>query len=105
MTVVLGEMDVARVNPYRFGRDQRPAQLAWSQPRAPVNGGHQSVGESRSVSHPVDDVYQSRMTNGVGGWEMTFGEDKKRNRQPKFKSNFALGSQNCHRTSVSSFSS
>ena len=33
VTVVLGEMDAAQVNPYRFGRDQRPVQLAWSQRR------------------------------------------------------------------------
>ena len=29
---------------------------------------------------PADDVRQAWITEGVGGWEMTFGEDKKRDR-------------------------
>ena len=35
VTVVLGEMDVARVNPYRFGQGQPPLLSAWFQARRP----------------------------------------------------------------------
>ena len=33
VTVVLGEMDVTRVNPCRFGQGQTPVHTAWFQPR------------------------------------------------------------------------
>ena len=38
MTVVLVEMDVARVSPYRFGQGQPPVLWAWLQPRRPTAG-------------------------------------------------------------------
>ena len=37
--MLLGEVGVARVNPYRFGQGQPPVHSAWFQPR-PANGGH-----------------------------------------------------------------
>ena len=36
VTVALGEMDVARVNPNRFGPSQPPVRWAWFQPRWPT---------------------------------------------------------------------
>ena len=81
MTVVLGEMAVARVKPAWPGRHQ--AQKATgshpaSQQRPPTSG--EGGGDSRSVSYPMDDFRQSRITLGVGGWGMNLGEDKKRDR-------------------------
>ena len=34
--VALGEVNVARVNPYRFGQGEPPVHLAWFQPRWPT---------------------------------------------------------------------
>ena len=36
VTVVLGEMGVARVNSYRDGQGQRPVHSAWFRPRRPT---------------------------------------------------------------------
>ena len=36
LTLVLGEVDVARVNPYRFGQGQPPVHSAWFRPRRPT---------------------------------------------------------------------
>ena len=78
--MVLGEMDVTRVNPYRFGQGHPPVLSAWFQCCRPtavtqIRGGG---GDSMSASYPVYDVHQAWMTKGDGEWGMTFGEDKKR---------------------------
>ena len=68
VTVVLGEMDVARVNLYCFGQGLGlvPAPL--------TNGGHPiPEGDLRSASCPVDDFHQARMSEGVGGWGGVWG--------------------------------
>ena len=39
MALALGEMDVARVIPYRFGQGQPPSALGLV-PTTPANGGH-----------------------------------------------------------------
>ena len=57
MTVIQGEIDIARVSPYHFVQGQLPVLTAWFQPRRPtavtqMRGG----GDSKSVSYPVDDV-------------------------------------------------
>ena len=50
VTVVLGEMDVARVNPYRSGQGKPSVHLAWFAPhgqrrRSPNSGGGLEVGD------------------------------------------------------------
>ena len=66
------------------GRDGcRPVEPQCSRPGSNPAGqrGHPIPGGgSRSASYPVDDVHQARMTDGVEGWGMTFGEDKKTDR-------------------------
>ena len=78
VTVVLGEMDVARVNLYLpFWPRPAPSALGLV-PTPPANAGHPIPGgDSRSASHRVGDVHQARMTKGVGGWGMTFRETKR----------------------------
>ena len=72
VTVVLGEMDVARARP-------KKAQPGWTHP--PAGGGRQlSGGQLEVASVPVNDVHQARITLGVGGWWMTLGQDKRRDR-------------------------
>ena len=73
MVLVLGEMDVVWVNPYRSGQGESPVHMARFARRRPSNPG----GDSRSESHPVSDVRQARITWGVGGWGITFGKDEK----------------------------
>ena len=36
--------------------------------------------DTRSATYPVDDIHQARITKGVGGWGMTFGEEKNEDR-------------------------
>ena len=56
--MVLGEMDVALVNPRRFG--QGPPIVLGLVPTSPVNGGHPMPGgDSRSASYPADDFHQA----------------------------------------------
>ena len=47
----------------------------------PASAGHQlpreGGGDSWSASCPVDDVHQTGITEGVGGWEMNLGEEKR----------------------------
>ena len=66
MTVVLGEMYVARVNPYRLD------QVASSAPSlaciSSAGGDHPVLGfDMKSATYPVDDVHQARMTKGFWG--------------------------------------
>ena len=72
--MVLGEMEANRVSPYQSGRVETPAYLAWF---APHRWSPDSGVDSRSASYPGDDVHQARMTEGVGGWRMTCGEDRR----------------------------
>ena len=64
--MVLGEMDVARVNSYQSNQDDPPVH------RAPgshsTSSGHHPIpgGDSRSASYPVDDVHQPRNEQGIG---------------------------------------
>ena len=70
MTVVLGEMDVARMNPYRSGQGEPPVHMAWFA-SPPASGSHPipgAGGDSRSAFFPVDDIHQARITEGLGGW-------------------------------------
>ena len=63
MTVVLGEMDVARVNSYRSDHGERPLHFPLRTPLA--SGGHPTPsvcvcgggGDSMSPSYVVDDVH------------------------------------------------
>ena len=60
-TVVLGEMDVARVKPNQPSKGDLAVHKATgshptSQGRPPTSGG-----ESRSASYPVDDVHLNRI--------------------------------------------
>ena len=62
--MIFGEMDVARVNPYRSGQSEL---VHWSGTSAhglvcipPASDGHPIPGgDSRSSSCPVDDVHQA----------------------------------------------
>ena len=69
MTLVLGEMDVARVNPYRFDQGQPPSALGLV-PTPPANDGHpfpgEGEGDSSSATYPVDDVHQARLRRALG---------------------------------------
>ena len=58
--MVLGEMDVAWVNPYRSDKGS-PSALGLV--RTPtVSGGHPIPGgDTRSATYPVDDVHQARI--------------------------------------------
>ena len=61
--MVLGEMDVARVNPHWSGQGEPPLQLACFTTRQassshPTPGGG---GDTRCPSYSVDDVHQARM--------------------------------------------
>ena len=70
--MVVGEIDVARVKPYRFSQCQPQIALGLVL-TPPAKGGHliQGRGDSRSASNPVDDVHQAWITSSVGGWGMT----------------------------------
>ena len=53
--MVLGEMDVARVNPYRFGSGERTSIALGLLRTPPASGGHpipEGGGDSRSPSYP-----------------------------------------------------
>ena len=79
--MVLEEMDVARLNPSILARST-PSALGLVL-TLPANSGHPIAGgrgDSRSAFYPVEDVHHARMTDGVDGWGMTFGEDKKKDR-------------------------
>ena len=93
MTVILGEMDVARVNPYRSGQGEPPIHIAWFAPHRPPAVTHSGVvGDLKSASFPVDDAHQARIADGVEGWGMTAEEDKLRDRlifQPQYQSPYA----------------
>ena len=64
--MLLGKVNVARVNPYRSCQGEPPMHLACLAPYRPV-AVTQSGGDSRSSSYPVDDVPQARMTYDVVG--------------------------------------
>ena len=73
--MVLGEMDVARVNLYRSGQGAPSALGLVRTP--PANGGHPiPEGDKKSATYQVDDVHQARMAKGVWGSGVT-GEDKR----------------------------
>ena len=76
MTLVLGEIGVARVHPYRSDQGSpRPRGLVRT---LMASGGHPIPGgDTRSATYPVDDVHQARITYGIWGWGMRYGEDKK----------------------------
>ena len=64
------------------GISQRTRQLIHT---PPASGGHQlpgggGRGDQESVSCPVDDAHQARLTQGVGEWAMNLGGDKKEDR-------------------------
>ena len=63
MTLVLEEMDIARVNPYQSDQGT-PSDLGLvrtpnGQRRSPNSGGG---GDTRSATYPVDDVHQAWIT-------------------------------------------
>ena len=79
MTAVLGEEDVARVNRRRFAGLARVSPSAHGLVHTPpASDDHLVPGETQSASFPVDDVHQSRIAEGIGGWIL--GEDKQRDR-------------------------
>ena len=68
--------------------------MAWFAPRRPaVVTQFRPGGDSRSASFPVDDIHQAWIAEDLGGWGMTFGEDKTRDR-PR-KSATALSTDTC----------
>ena len=65
MTLVLGEMDMARVHPYRSDQVSRSAHGLVRTTAA--SGGHPVPGAgTRSVTYPLDDVHRAWITYGVG---------------------------------------
>ena len=82
MTVVLGEMDVARVNPYRSGHGERPKLGMLRTP--PASGGHPIPGGGglKVSLLPGADVHSLGPDDIVrwGGGGMTLGGNKKRDR-------------------------
>ena len=61
--MAVGEMDAARVNPYRFGQGQLPVHSAWFQPSRPAAATQVlAEGDTKSVTYPVDDDHQARIT-------------------------------------------
>ena len=77
MTVVLGEMDVARVNlPDYKGFSASPLSDGThpsGQRRPPILGGG-----SGSAVYPVNHVHQARNDEGIEEWRTEPGEDKRR---------------------------
>ena len=76
---ILGEMDVARVEPNQPGQGD-PHCTRQLVRTTPASGGHQLPGcGSRSASKPVavGDVHQARIRSGVGGWRVTHDEHKR----------------------------
>ena len=64
-TVILREMDVARVNPYRSGQGEAPVHVALPAPHRPAEvTDHRGRG---FTSFPVDDADQARITEVIGG--------------------------------------
>ena len=60
--MVLGEMDVARVYPYRSAQGQPPSALGLVL-TTPASGGHPiPEADTGSVTYPVDDVHQARIS-------------------------------------------
>ena len=78
MTVVLDGMDVARMKPNqtKLTNDPQCAMLLVRTPAA--SGGHQFRGRLEVRLLPGERRPQARITNGVGGWGMNLGGDKKR---------------------------
>ena len=73
-TVVLGEMDVARVNPYRYGQGQPPSALdPVSAP--PANGDHPIPGAIRDLPLTRWTTSTRPGLRKASGRGMTFGED------------------------------
>ena len=67
MTLVLGEMDIARVNLYHSCQDEPSGRLlAWFALYRSVAATN-FRGGSMSVSFSVNDIRQARITRGVGG--------------------------------------
>ena len=59
--MVLGEMDVAVVSPYRSDQGTISAHALVRTPT--ISGGHLTPeGDIRSATYPVDDVHQARIT-------------------------------------------
>ena len=78
--VCVGEMDVVRVKAYRSGQGEPPVTMIWFVPHWPAAVTQfQRGGDSKSASYPLNEVHLAWVTYGVGGWIVTFGEDKKTN--------------------------
>ena len=58
VTVILGDMAVARVNPYRSCQSEPLVHMAWFASPRPTTVPN-SEGRSRSAYYPVDDVHQA----------------------------------------------
>ena len=71
------EMDVARVHHTDLA-SVPPDLVVWFVPRRPAAATQsRGGGDTRSATYPVDDIHQARNAYGVGGWGITFGEDKR----------------------------
>ena len=68
MTLVLGEINVARMNPYRLTRIPPVLLGSLGLVRAStVSGGHPMTGgDTRPATYLMDDVHQARITSGIG---------------------------------------
>ena len=63
VTSVLREMDVARVNPYRFGQGQPAVLSAWFRPCRPTAVTQfQGAMRDLTLTYPVDDIPQVLIT-------------------------------------------
>ena len=66
VTVVLGEMDVTQVNPYRSGQGKPPVHMAWLAPnRQSAVTDYWGGGGRSSACFSVDNVHQARITEVV----------------------------------------
>ena len=88
--MLLGKMNVVRVNPYRSGQGEPPSHRTWpvshptGQQRSPIFGDG-----SRSPSCPVDEARQARMTYGVGdGDDVWRGQKRDRLRAERRNQHF-----------------
>ena len=78
MTLVLGEMNIARVSPYRSGQGEPPLLMAWSAPQMPA-AANQFRGGGRHEVGPVEVLPGGRRPPGqdyIGRWGM--GDDMRR---------------------------
>ena len=80
--VILGEIDVARLNRQDCKRWPDSAQSDLDAPLLPASGGHQLMGDGSgsATSSPVDDIHQARNHQALGGERIELGDDENEDR-------------------------